>query len=363
MIYVPMLKTRGEEFRVISSVSGCFSEKVIPLIEIIAEKYKVTYMVDEKGEFIYEKRKNRNCKIKALPTEQDIITLQHINQLVGKKRVFIDYFRFTLDKYGRNIDFSNAELSYNLNNSYNLYKDKVLSTTEYSNMIPVVSVKPGFDIPRMELVEFLKLLQSKSEQVALRITEEWLEKYQDIIKNVLRKEDYLLFDIEEQNPEAKFMEIEEIQEYRDKCKIVLLNSPRKLSVKNGEYPEHGITDLIDNCAKDKANEYGLNGYGDYCGLKDAMPTISGSNGTGAALALMYDYEDNVFYSYCNHDTSLGMQGYRTLIPLILEDEVILNRDDDCLGYEKIHGMQGNGNWNTWHHINAVRYIHQVYKHI
>ena len=363
MIYVPMLKNRGEELRVVSNISECFSDKVVPLIEVITEKYKTTYKMDEKGEFIYEKRKNRKCKVKAIPTEQDIITLQYINQLVGQKKVFIDYFRFTLDKYGKNIDFSSAELSFNLNNSYDLYKKKVFSITEYTNMIPVISVKPGFDISKSELVDFLNQIQAKSRQVALRITEEWIGKYQDIIKNILREDDYLLFDIEEQNPKAKFMEIEEIQDYRAKCKMVLLNSPRKMSVKNGDYPEQGIADLIDNCAKDIANEYGLNGYGDYCGLKDTMPMISGSNGTGAALALLYDYNDNVFCSYCNHDTSLGMQGYRMIIPLVLADEPTLNRDDDCPGYEKIHGLQGNGNWNTWHHINAARYIHQVYKYI
>jgi hypothetical protein len=227
-------------------------------------------------------------------------------------------------------------------------------------MIPVVSIKPELEITKSELTIFLDELKSKFQYVALRITEEWIGVYEEIIKN-LRKEDYLLFDVEEQSPELKFMEIEELVDLNAKCKIVLLNSPRKYSIKNGEYPIHDETDLIDNCAREVADNNNLYGYGDYCGLKDSMPMNNGSNGMGAALALLFDYEKNVFYSFCNRDTSLGMRGYRMLIPLIMTDEFILNPLYDCPGYEKIHGMEGNGNWNTWHYINATRYIFQTYK--
>ncbi len=73
------------------------------------------------------------------------------------------------------------------------------------------------------------------------------------------------------------MELEEITRNEICAKIVLLNSPRKASIKNGEYNTHGVTDLINNCAKCKAEEYGLEGYGDYCGLKNALPFNAGSN--------------------------------------------------------------------------------------
>lgn len=206
-------------------------------------------------------------------------------------------------------------------------------------------------------------MQEATEQMALRITEEWINTYRDIICDFLREDDFLLFDIEEQNPESKFMEIEELNDFGAKCKIVLLNSPRKASVKNGEYPEHDKTDLINNCARITANDNGLTGYGDYCGLRDMMPLNNKSNGTGAALALLYNYTENVFYSYCNHDTSLGIQGYLDIITLIMEDEEILNRDGDCPGYKKIKQIPDTGNWKTWHHINAVRYIHQTSKYL
>lgn len=363
MIYVPILKTRTEELRIMLSVKGCLGERIIPLIEIISEKYATRYMVDDRGEFVCRIVNGRKMKIKCKPTEQDIITLEYVNELVNHNKVFIDYFRFSLDKYGKNIDFDNAELAYNLSNDYELYKKKIFSIPKYENMIPVISIKKGFEISKRDLKKILSELQNESMQVALRITEEWLDDYQDIMEDMLRKEDYLLFDIEEQDPETKFMEIEQLKDYGCSCNIILLNSPRKAIIKNGEYPERGITDLINNCAKDIAETYELDGYGDYCGLKDVMPTKNGSNGTGAALALLYDFKDNVFYSYCNHDTSLGVKGYRALLPVIKEEEVVHNKDGDCLGYERINKLPGCGNWNVWHHINAVRYIHQVYKNI
>lgn len=362
MIYVPMLKIREEEIRVAKEMNSCFSDKIVPLFEIVNEKYQTTYKKDKNGEFVLEQRKTRKCKIKAEPTEEDIITLQLINDIADGKLVFMDYFRFSLSKYGKNISFRKAELSFNLNNDLELYKKKLLETTRYNNMIPVISLKPDCDFPKSDYKRFVAELQTNTMHIALRITEERIDQSKDVIQG-LRKTDFLLFDIEEQNPEAKFMEIQELVDLQPDCQMVLLNSPRKLAVKNGEYPEHDQTDLINNCARTVAEDNGFDGYGDYCGIKDAMPTNDGSNGTGAALALLYDYEQNVFYSYCNHDTSLGMSGYSTLIPIIKEEEPLLNPNSDCPGYAKIHTLPSTGSWSTWHHINAARYIYQTYTNL
>lgn len=362
MIYVPILKTRSEELRVAKEMNLCFSDKIIPLFEIINELYRPTYKRNSNGEFVYEQRKMRKVRVKADPTEDDIITLQKINDYVAGKLIFIDYFRFSLKKYGKNISFKKAELSFNMNNDLELYKTKLLETTKYSNMIPVISLKPDCEFPKSEFSIFVSKLQSKTQHIALRITEEWMEYSKKVIQS-MRETDFLLFDVEEQNPELKFMEIQGLLDMQANCKLILLNSPRKIALKNGEYPEHAQTDLIDNCARVVAEDNEFDGYGDYCGLKDAMPTDGGSRGTGAALAFLYDYKQNVFYSYCNRDTSLGVRGYAKLIPLIKADEPLLNPRGDCPGYEKIHLLEGTGGWKTWHNINAERYIHQIYKNI
>lgn len=364
MIYVPMLKTRREEYAVLKKMADCFSEKIIPLIEIISDKYQLKYKTDpETGEYIYRKTKKRRMRIKEDPTEQDCITLSNINNILEKRRVFIEYFRFSNKVYGNNVDISRAELSWRISNDVELYKAKIKEITMYPNMIPVVSIKTSFGMSKNELVAFIAELQKECSSLALRITEEWIEEYVSIIKTQLRKDDYLLLDILEQNPKHKFMEIEQLLELGGNASFVLLNSPRKRKIGNSDFPEHGETDLINNAAREVAKEYDLDGFGDYCGLKDVMPLNDGSNGTGAALALFYDYNKNVFYSYSNHDTSLGMRGYRNLVPQILSDKVILNPQNDCPAFKKVKEMNGFGNWSTWHNINATRYIYQIYKYL
>ena len=182
MIYVPMLKVRAEELRVAREMNVCFSNKMIPLFEIINEIYKTTYKTDENGEFILEQRKSRKYKVKDEPTEKDIITLQHINNITESKLIFVDYFRFSLRKYGNNISFRKAELSFELNNDLKLYKKKLFETTMYNNMIPVISLKSDCDFPKNDLEKFVAELQAKTMHIALRITEEWIDKTKDTVQ-------------------------------------------------------------------------------------------------------------------------------------------------------------------------------------
>ena len=198
MIYVPMLKTRREELSVVNEMNYCFSENLIPLFEILDDKYEVKYKMDPKtSAFLYQQRGKRRMRIKEVPTDSDIITLR-------------------------------------------------------------------------------------------------------------------------------------------------------------------ITNQIDTSARDKYIDYEFSGFGDYCGLKDALPTDEGGNGTGAALALLYVNKINKFYSFCNHDTSEGLSGYNRIIPLILSKQNILNPSNNCPAMQMIEDLVSTGSWATWNNITITRYIHQIY---
>lgn len=361
MIYIPMLKMRTEELKVIKKMKDYFSDNIIPLIEILNDMYEPRYKIDPiTSEFIYREVGKSRRRVTEIPNESDIITLEFLNELVEGKPLFIDYFRFTRKKYGNQIDINKVELAWKLNNNEELYKNKIRDISKFSNMIPVISIKKEYGMKKNDLKNFLIEMQEKNYSIALRITEEWLDEYDEVIKDVLTSRDYLLFDIEEQSPETKFMELEELIEKDYNADIVLLNSPRKLSIKNGDYPAHGVTDLIDNSARDKMYEYNLDGYGDYCSHKDTLPMRGGSC-IGAALALLYDYNENVFYSYVNKDITLGMRGYLTLIPTILAEKTILDPDNECIAFKEIEKLESSGNWATWINVCMTRYIHQIYK--
>lgn len=364
MIYVPILKTRREEMNVSEKLNYCFSDKIIPLFEVLNDRYKTTYKIDpETQDYIHIRKGKRNMRIKEHPTEADIITLNFINDLMRNEKAFVDYFRFTIERYGKNIDISKTELAWKLSRDRNLYKNRVKDISRYENLIPVVSIKPGFSFGKKELEELLIELKDANESIGLRITEEYLKEYSILIKSALRVTDFLLFDIGEQNPTSKIMEMEEVMELECEAKKILLNSPRKADLKNGEYEKMGFTALIDNSAREVFDEYGFEGFGDYCGLKDALPANDGSNGTGAALALLYSYTQNAFYSFLNPDTSKGMSGYHEIIPLILSKKEFLDPLNSCPAMNKIKELETSGNWSTWHNVNITRYIHQMYCNI
>lgn len=364
MIYVPMLKTRRQELSVSREMNNYFSDNMIPLFEILSDKYETKYKIDPTTHsFIYELKGKRKMRVKEIHTDSDIITLDFINELINKKKAFIDYFRFSIQKYGKNIDIKRTDLAWKLSKDSILYKKRLKEVSKYSNLIPVVSIKPEFTFGKNELEKFLLELQSENEIIGLRITEEYLEQYSELIKNILRCKDFLLFDIGEQNPTSKIMELEEITKLEINAKTILLNSPRKASVRNGEYEKYGSTVLIDNSARDMFCDYGFKGFGDYCGLKDTLPSNNESNGTGAALALLYQYKKNEFISFLNPDTSQGMSGYYKLIPLILSKKDILDPLNNCPAIRKIETLKGSGNWSTWHNITITRYIHQVYSNL
>lgn len=362
MIYVPMLKTRQQELIVSKEMNYCFSENIMPLYEILTDIHDTKYKIDPITQsFVYEQKGKRKMRVKEIPTDADIKTLDFINELIGNKKAFIDYFRFTIEEYGSNIDIKKTALAWKLSNDSELYKRRIKEVSNYSNLIPTVSLKPGFTFKKNELEELLLELQAENEFIGLRISEECLEEYNEIFRSILRSTDYLLFDIREQKPNSKIMELDEIMELETKAKKILLNSPRKADIKNGEYEEYGFTELIDNSAREIYEQYGFHGFGDYCGLKDTLPAANeGSNGTGAALALLYFYKENSFLSILNPDTRQGMSGYYKIIPIIIKKKNLFDPLNNCPAIDKIEKLKGPGNWGTWHNITLTRYIHQIY---
>ena len=323
-MYIPILKTRSSEMNAIKELNYCFSDSIIPMFEVINQKFG----------------------------------LDVIKEIMNGKKAFIDLFKFSINKYGNRIDLSKAEYSWRLSEDNNFYINELKKIKNDLGFIPVISIKKDFEIKSVDLYSIINNLQSKHNSIALRITDDYLEQYNDIFSK-LRHNDYLMLDIGEQNPDSKFIEIDEFSELEIQSQKVILNSPRLKEQKNGDY-SNGITNNIDTSLVNIIEEYGFDGYGDYMGLKDCMPENQGSRGIGNALALLYDYKINKFHCFINEDKNKGMTGYREVKKEILEVENELNPDMDCPAFAKIKSINC-GNWSTWHNITTERYIHQIYK--
>lgn len=324
-MYVPILKTRNSEMKVLKELNYCFSDNIIPMIEIIDKKYD----------------------------------LNAISKLLNGNKAFIDLFRFSINKYGSGIDINKADYSWIISEKNDVYISELNKIDNSTAFIPVVSIKKDFEMGNTDLNKLIIDLQGKYESIALRFTDEFIDQCNNIFPQ-LRSSDFLMMDIEEQNPESKFIEIGDFSDLKIVCKRIIINSPRLKNRKNGDYT-NGITDSIDTSLIDIVNEQSIDGFGDYMGLKDCMPeSHQGSNGIGNALALIYDYRINKFYCFINEDKTKGMTGYREVREKILNEEQSLNPEGDCPAFNKIKEIEC-GNWSTWHEITAKRYLHQIYK--
>lgn len=364
-MYIPIMKTRKEEFSVSKNLNNYFSDDIIPLFEILNEEYEVKYEIDSNGNYLMEKKAGRKKKsrIKKEVTNDDIITLDKINNIVNGAKVFIDYFRFDIKKYGNKFDVSKVMLAYRLNNNSEEYIKKLLEVSRYENMTPVLSLKNAHSFSNSKVIEIISKLQELNSSIALRIEDALYDTLKSIVEKYLRESDYFLYDINEQDFESKFIELSELEVCKTKAKKIVLNSPRDPKITNKDYENECVTMLINNSAVTGYKDYNLDGFGDYGGLKDQLPTNGGSNGKGAALALLYNYNDNSFYSFCNSDTSLGLKGYREVVDSILNFENILNPNNDCIAYSKIKLMRERekyGSWCTWNNIALTRYIQQIH---
>lgn len=360
-MYCPIMKNRDEELRVLKNMNNYFGDSITPIIEVIKDEYLLRYKTDEEtGEYIYEKKPgNKNkSRIKLESEEEDIITLQGIKDRLKDKKAFVDFFRFGEKEYDNKV-FKGVELSFKLSRDYAYYKQRIMQIGHFKNLIPVISIKGGFEVSERELLEFIKELRKENRSIAIRITDNYLERYSELLESNLTKEDYLMLDIRSQHVDSKFMELEEFQDMDTEARKILLNCPRLRSYKNGDYENLEYTHKIDNKVALLYKDYGFDGFGDFGGLKDDLPANSGGNGKGAALGLLFVKEKNAFYSVVNSDTNMGVSGYNYVRNEILKKLDFLDKESNCVVIKRIKDMKLKfGSWATWNNIALSRYIHE-----
>lgn len=368
MLYIPMYKARRCEISTMKKANNYFSDKIIPLIEILQDHYgKTEYDIDPAtGEAIKEKHKSREVRKRKAPTSDDIDTLSFYSECVGNKKAFIDYFRYSTKVYGRNIDTTRTTLSIQLNQNEKLYTSRLEALSKYSNLIPVLSIKKDYYFQNYKLEDFIKHLQHGNNEIAVRLDESSFGDFAKRLASVIRETDYLMYDIGEQKASSKTFELTEFENLVTRGKKIVINSPRKRATLNGAYENKKFTSLIDNSARDLGRTYQtIIGFGDYCGLKDTLPTKGGSR-SGCALALLYLYDKNQYMTYVNPNKEDGEQGFHKLIPQITADSPLLDTSKTCPVMKEIvqMGKDGTcGGWSGWIRLTCMRYLHQMHANI
>lgn len=356
------MKNRREEMRVCYDLNNLFGKEIIPMIEVIKDDYKKEYEIDlETGDFVYESKgdsKRRSRKIKQ-NSDENIITLTKISNILNHKTAFIDFFRFSDGEY-KDVDFNKVELSLKFNNDFEYYKKRVLELLEYPNFIPVINIKKNFESKKYEIVGLVKQIKDRKKIVALRISDNIFNEYLEILNQYLDVDDFFMLDLRNSNIRSKEIELLEFSRLTLRCKKIVLHSPRSLNYKNGNYEDEQFTQLIDNSLQKDYLNHNFYGVGNYGGLKDELPKKGGSKGIGSALALLYFKKYNKFFSLVCNDTSQGIRGYIHIRDRILNDLSFFDPKNNCPAIKRIRDMRTSaGTWSTWINICLTRYINEI----
>jgi len=338
-VYISILKNRNEEHKIINEYGNLFSNgKIMPLIEII------------------------NLKIGRKEYNQETLINYYDENI--ESDFFIDYFAY--DTKYEPTDKSKIELPIKIRTeNEEEYLERLLSTTLSNKAIPVIFVKKSKEsILSNTAIEFLILeLQHKKDKIAVRLEAELFDDFYGVIKRHLRPNDYFFYDINESTMDPFIMDMHQLM--FGSFNKILTYSPRERKLNNGSFLESGFTDLINCFAREEYKNYGFNGYADYAGLKDDLPK-NGGNGKGAALSMIYNHENNKFYTITNHDTDLGPKGYKEVRDEMFNPSVYSKLDgDNCLAYkfvkERMIDRNKTGNFAQWNYITILRMLSEMKK--
>lgn len=369
-MYVIAMKNRPNEFYAMKSLQehDYLKPNMLPLVEIIKETYEYDKLMDnDTGKPLKEPRickdgRTRHYDMLDLNTKRDI-TLRKITEYFPERDVLIDYFRCDLRRY--HYDASKIELVLELNRDLDLYCKKVLGIRNYPHLIPVITVKRKMDYvlsPEQVISLANELRNNKpTQRIALRIDD--IEGYEDAARQILRANDLLIYDFNEQPIKSKPVECMQLKQLALPAQLVALCSPRRRELSGKDFSDHAngeATKLIDNSHLTSFAKHGFDGVGDYGGLRDNLPD-SGSN-KGRALALMYDGNCNSFRVYINDNYQLGARGYWEVVDNMLKDPA-LEQGGDCLALsaieEKFQKHDKDYTFAEWIKYTLIRYIQQL----
>lgn len=371
-MYIPVIKNHAAELRAIRKLrdAGCINQDLIPLVEIVRKDVEMDQLVDSgTGEPVMEEVPYKSGKkvgqlhkvaIKDPKTKRDV-TLRNISGLLPGHPLFVEFFRCDLSMY-KNSDHSKCSSVIELNNDLRKYREAIKSVMSFPNLIPVIAIKAGVDkLSPAELVELSHELKcdGNGRPIAIRIDD--VSGYEDAISESLSSDDCLLFDVGEAPVVSKEEDFEELDDVTTAARRILICSPRKRDVGNGDF---GQTYQIDNKHLAVFKQYGFDGVGDYAGHCDRLIRKGGAGNIGHALAVMYDGSNNSFKYYLEPNSQLGTHGYGLVVARILADRAYLEQwSGECIVLNEIaeaHKRKSHGNWSTWITHTIVRYIHQLY---
>lgn len=362
------IKNRQNELKAMEKLlaRGAFPKGLVPLVEIMKADLEYDKMRDPAtGEYVTEPKRIKGGRVIKRkvddPTSERDVTLDRISNLFAGRMVFVDYLRCDLGQYKR-VKHEDIGLVIELTLNKDKYVARLIEIANYDNLMPVIAIKSGMEkLAPAKVAELVSLFHERCPGRSLAIRIDELDGYEGVLQQCLNKNDFLIYDINEQPFVSRICEYSELRDLGLSRRTVLLCSPREREASNGEFVHKEYAEIIGNDAMHSFSDEGFDVYADYGGLREKLPT-SGHSKTGRALALFYDGRNSMFKSYVCQDQNLGQNGYSHIVGDILADEDDLNPNHNCMVYEAIHEKLSRGvgmTYQDWIQYTLIRYVQQL----
>lgn len=339
-MYVPILKNWDSEMKALrmlkkAGILPC--EGIVPFIKIVEED--------------------------DAPTSRNWYkSIEKLNEFFADKPVFADYHRCNLEDY-RQVDMGKIGRIREMSAESKHYLDALNKLADRENLIPVISIRSDVENPSVETIishmeEYRRRHPGKPFCLSIDTNP---EKYSDVIEK-MAETDYLFFDIGEKALPSQRIQLIKLKNLKPKAQTILLNSPRKRTIKNKEYETCGDTDLIDNSVRTEYQKLEFCGFGDFAGLRDDLKLNIKNRGFANASIFIYRNDINKFRVYVNPDSSRKVMGLRDISPRLQKDLPLLDPNGTCLALRQFREewAKGNaGNFATWVTRTVIRYIQQI----
>jgi hypothetical protein len=194
-----------------------------------------------------------------------------------------------------------------------LRKDEALEAYLYSTSTLVRSKSRVYAIQICEgdlrdnyeiIEEFVHLLHERGDRVAIRIESATAINWVKSLFAILNSNDYLIFDFASNDFKSLRRYSEIVLSLSHMCSLIAFSDERPLKkpgrlFQDCDYNYDFNTSIIDSI---KANHFGYCGFGSYCGSKNDLTEIPGNYPSIRGVFVIYNYENNSFFSIIT-DTS------------------------------------------------------------
>lgn len=294
-MYVPIIKNKNTEIKIVSESLSEFGNLIIPLVEIVSTQKKKIYAKREGKRFKEEDEYGENHFVVE---GYDNITIETIKKLASLSTIFVQYFRYDFEQYSPQMDQDVRDVAYKNGQELDSYIDSTRNLFDIENVIPVIIIKPFVNngLHLTELHEFILEMKQKGRKLGLRIDIRMIRKYEQKLNemiSLLSESDYVFYDFLERKIVQR--DLRNILFSSISSNKVLLHAYRKRDRSNFEYSVGEHETDFDTSYFKTYNTLGYDGFGDYIGLPDTVPY---SNMRAKySTAFLYDLDENKYFSY------------------------------------------------------------------